>query len=723
MRLSLLLATTALCLPATTWAQEQAPVEEAQDDGAILSSNATDGIIVTARRDAGSLAETPRAVRVIGEETIDFYTRQSGNLSETLGKVIPGFGFPVFQNSLRSQTLRGREALLLLDGVPLQSNSGFFAELGAVDPATIGRIEVLYGPTALYGRGATGGIIQFFTREAGREGLSGDFALTGRGDLGNRVLGDDTLSARVAGGLSLREGKFDAVVRFGAERLNGTFQPDGRRIAPTNIDESDRWSLLAKAGYGEAETGRIEAWVLRTQTDNRNFEFRATVIDGAALAVPVARPIRYAAQPGQSTFATSLRFRHDDLFGLRLNVQAYHRDSEFVQVGSDIRGLPLLPAFPRLFQTNLDSHEQGARLDLAIPVSDRFEVTLGGDWSTQFNARPLLISTVAVLESQGLFDGAVETVQTPRFDLDSLGGFAQARWKPVDGLTIEGGLRWDRFRYDVEPYNVVFGVQGLRPGGRGQSEGESWNIGATLAVAEDHNLFVSYAQGFSIPELGFAANSIRPGVAIGGSEFVAPILVESFEGGVRGRRGAVRYALSGFYARSDNGASAVVNPATGIADLVRAPQRNYGFEASVDVAPSPRFDAGVAIGWNDGENDANNDGVFLPLGSVQIPPLKVSLTSAWRPIDGLELTGQLLFAGDRDRARAARVDNFELQSYTTIDLGAAYDLGWGSIALNITNLLNDFYLPVESQSRFGATADRRFAGPGRVGALTLTSRF
>ncbi len=115
--------------------------------------------------------------------------------------------------------------------------------------------------------------------------------------------------------------------------------------------------------------------------------------------------------------------------------------------------------------------------------------------------------------------------------------------------------------------------------------------------------------------------------------------------------------------------------------------------------------------------------MFLPLGSVQIPPLKVSLTSAWRPIDGLELTGQLLFAGDRDRARAARVDNFELQSYTTIDLGAAYDLGWGSIALNITNLLNDFYLPVESQSRFGATADRRFAGPGRVGALTLTSRF
>jgi outer membrane receptor protein involved in Fe transport len=92
-------------------------------------------------------------------------------------------------------------------------------------------------------------------------------------------------------------------------------------------------------------------------------------------------------------------------------------------------------------------------------------------------------------------------------------------------------------------------------------------------------------------------------------------------------------------------------------------------------------------------------------------------------VDRLELTGQLLMAGDRGRARRAGVDAFSLRSYTTVDLGAAYDLGWGSIALNITNLLNEFYLPVESQSRFGNTADRRFAGPGRLAALTLNARF
>lgn len=705
----------------------QSPPEETETperDRSVLSSTAVDDIVVTANRGGGALAETPRSVRIVETDTIDFYARQSGNLSETLSKAIPGFGLPVFQNSLRSLTLRGREALLLLDGVPLQSNSGFFAELGAIDPSTIGRIEVLYGPSALYGRGATGGIVQFFTRDAGTEPVAGDVSITGRGNLGSNALNAESLSARASGGVSLRSGGFDAVVRGGFERVNGTFQPDGQRIAPTNIDESDRWSLFAKLGYGAAESGRIEGWVLKQQSVVRNFDFRGAFNGESAVAVPVASPVSYAEEPSQDTLAASLLFRHDNFLGGRLRVQGYLRDSQFVQVASDIRALTTLPAsFPRLFQTNLDTDEQGARIDYALPLTERFEIAIGGDWSQQFNSRPLLISSVPVLVATGEFDASLRTVQTPTFDLDSLGGFAQATWRPTGTLTFFGGVRRDRFRYDVAAYDVVFGSPGLRPGGRGSATGTSWNVGATYNFLPTHTLFASYAQGFSIPELGFAANSIRPGVPISGSNFVAPIQVESFEAGVRGGRKIVRYALSGFYARSENGASAAVDPATGVAVLIRAPQRNYGFEGSVDVAPSERFDAGIAVAWNDGENDTNNDGVLLPLGSVQIPPLTVSMTSSWRPIERLEFTGQLLFAGDRDRARRARVYNFEIASYATLDLGASYRLPWGKLDLLVTNALNSFYLPVESQSRFGNTVDRRFAAPGRTGSLTFSMRF
>jgi len=713
-------------LPTSVQAQATPPQEPgAEADGSRSLLTSTDGelIVVTATRGGSALQDVPRAVRVVDEETIDFYARQSGNLSETLGKVIPGFGLPVFQNSLRSLTLRGREALLLLDGVPLQSNSGFFAELGAIDPATIGRIEVLYGPSALYGRGATGGIIQFFTREAADEPLAGDASLTVRSDLADRAFAADSMSARAAGGLSARSGDFDAVLRLGVERLNGAFQPDGQRIAPTNIDESDRWSAFAKLGYGTAATGRVEAWLLTQRSEVRNFEFRSVFNGESAVAAPVTSPVSYAQEPSQDTFAASIVFRHDDVWGARVRLQGYHRESQLVQVASDLRASTLPPSFPRLFQTSLDTDEQGARLDVGMPLAPGLEVNVGGDWSQQTNARPLLISSVPTFTATGLFDAGITTEQTPTFDLESLGAFIQAEWKPLDRLTLAGGVRWDRFDYDVEPYDVVFGLQGQRPGGRGSAEGASWNLGAVFELVDDHSIFASYAQGFSIPELGFAANSIRPGVPISGSAFVAPIEVESVEAGVRGGSEVVRYSLAGFYARSDNGASATVNPATGIAEIVRAPQRNYGFEASVDVRPTRSFEASLTVGWNDGENDANNDGVYLPLGSVQLPPLKISLASAWRPTERLELTGQLLFAGDRDRARQAGVDPFELRSYETLDLGASYRLGWGEIALTVTNLFNSFYLPVESQSRFGGTIDRRFAGPGRAAALTLSTRF
>ncbi|MDL5054800.1 TonB-dependent receptor [Oscillatoria laete-virens NRMC-F 0139] len=716
--------TAAIVLAQPAYAQRAENAGPESDQRNPLSTTAVDQIVVTAARGDTSLAQTPRAVRVVSEDTIDYYAEQSGNLSETLSKAIPGFGLPVFQNSLRSLTLRGREALFLLDGVPIQSNSGFFAELGAIDPATIGRIEVLYGPSALYGRGATGGIIQFFTREAAPEGFAGDVAVTGRTDLASEAFAADSLSARVAGGISFRSGDFDGLVRVGFDRLNGTFQPDGQRIAPTNIDESDRWSVFTKLGYGTASTGRLEGWFLRQSSNTRNFDFRGVFNGESAVAVPVPNPVSYEQVPSQDTLAASVVFRHDDLLGGRLRLQGYYRESELVQVASDLRANPVLPpTFPRLFQTNLDTDETGARVDFALPVSDRFEVAVGGDWSKQFNSRPLFISSVPVLVATGEFDAAIRTVQTPTFDLDSLGAFAQLTWKPTANLSVVGGLRWDRFDYQVEPYDVVFGTPGLRPGGDGSADGTSWNIGATFEYLDDHSVFASYAQGFSIPELGFAANSIQPGVPISGSGFIAPVQVESFEAGLRGGRRVVRYSLSGFFARSDDGASATVNPATGIAELVRAPQRNYGFEASVDVAPSERFDAGVAIAWNDGENDANNDGVFLPLGSVQIPPLTISTTASWRPVDRLELTGQVLFAGDRDRAREARVDSFEIRSYTTVDLGARYRLGWGDLALQVTNLLNALYLPVESQSRFGGTVDRRFAAPGRVASLTLSANF
>lgn len=65
------------------------------------------------------------------------------------------------------QTLRGRGTLVLLDGMPLNTNRDSARNLASLDPNNIERIEVLRGSSALYGSGATGGIVSITTRPAG----------------------------------------------------------------------------------------------------------------------------------------------------------------------------------------------------------------------------------------------------------------------------------------------------------------------------------------------------------------------------------------------------------------------------------------------------------------------------------------------------------------------------------------------------------------------------
>ncbi|MCZ4135962.1 hypothetical protein BZG24_29270, partial [Escherichia coli] len=67
------------------------------------------------------------------------------------------------------QTLRGRSMLVMVDGVPLNTNRDSSRNLANIDPALIERIEVIRGSSAIYGSGATGGIISITTRPAGGE--------------------------------------------------------------------------------------------------------------------------------------------------------------------------------------------------------------------------------------------------------------------------------------------------------------------------------------------------------------------------------------------------------------------------------------------------------------------------------------------------------------------------------------------------------------------------
>lgn len=685
-------------------------------------------VVLSANRRATLIEDVPRAVLSFDREAIEDATEKTTNLSEALPEIVPGFGTPVFQNSTRTLTLRGREPLLLIDGVPVGSDAGDFGvQLQNFDPLIVEEIEVLYGPTALYGSGAAGGVIQFFTLQPSPEPFEGTVRLGFDGFLtdGNALDGDGlTLRGTLQGSGTV--GRLGYVGSLSYTRRGGFFEPGGERIGPSRLDDFDDLEGFGKLVWDIDGAQRVEGFVSHARSEARETDFQSSAVGVGPddTAVAFFAPIDYAAQPEQETTIASVTYVHDDLAGGTLRLQAHRRDEELVQVGTDIRGRGLPDFLPVLFQTNGEAEATGLRADYGFELGDRVSVTVGADYLREEERVPTLISDPAVFDATGVFDASGVAQQFAPLDVESHGVFVQQQVELTERLTLTGGLRHDEFSFEAAAFEPTFGFPpGERPGGSGENSGTSVNLGAIYEIAPEATVFASFAQGFSLPDLTRASAAVPPGEAVEGSGLFEPVVVDSYELGLRGARGALEYALAAFFAESDRGSAVSVDPATGIAELTRAPQRNWGFEASAEAQLTGRLRLGGSVSWNEGQNDEDGDGDFLPLSSVEILPLKLVLGADYDLGDRLALNADLLYVGGRDRAFEDGVDEFEVEGYATLDAGLTYDFAPGELAVQVKNVLDDEYLPFESQSRFGATADRRFGGLGRQLAVTYTRGF
>ena len=132
------------------------------------SSSSGAPIIVTATRQAARSNELLSDVSVITREEIEAAGQSS--LPELLGRQ-PGIEFDANggAGSTMSLFIRGtnsEHALVMIDGMRINTATMGKASLSRIPLAQIERIEILRGPaSSLYGADAIGGVIQIFTRE------------------------------------------------------------------------------------------------------------------------------------------------------------------------------------------------------------------------------------------------------------------------------------------------------------------------------------------------------------------------------------------------------------------------------------------------------------------------------------------------------------------------------------------------------------------------------
>ena len=723
--------------PETETAQQEKPQsQELQTDKPPNETDEPIELVVTATRTDERLENIPRSVTVIRREEIQEQASGNSNLSDLLGKLVPGFGPPTQERrSERNQTLRGRPALVLIDGVPQNPNTGPFRQLNSIDPSAIERVEVVRGPSAIYGAGATGGIINIITRRPTDEKQQFQLSVGLRSDFTD--FNEDSLGYKLKAGLSGREGQADYLFQLSYEDSGSFFDADGDRIPPlnpSNISDLRTLNFLGKVGVDIDSNQRLE-FTYNNYLDRQETKFGT---DTSILAIPglqTARATRigdidYDENPEQSTQVFNFKYTNDKIFGSsKLDLQAYYTDTEVTQLPSDLRPFfPRIPPFiPGVTQSNFKTDKFGARLQLDTPFSDTVSVLWGVDYVQEDNERlAFILDPVAFDNRQARIIG--RNTDSPFFELDSLGLFAQAKWDVSDKLLVSGGVRYENISFDVDDYtNSAFADFTQPPaqieGGSNTVDDVVFNFGAVYKVSPEVSIFSNFAQGFAVPNLVFLG-IVEPGFDFETDDLLEPEKVNNFELGVRLNLDKLQFSLAGFYNFSDNGQTFFINQSTGLTELARTPQRNYGIETTVDWKVSKLWNLGGSFTWNEGDANFPSDGQgFLPLSTEEVQPIKLTAYLENETLPGWRNRLQLLYVGDRDRAFEEGVDPVEVNGYTTLDFFSNLQFGQGNLVLGIENLFNRDYLDIGSQTAIGIRETQRQASRGRTVSLRYSVNF
>jgi iron complex outermembrane recepter protein len=683
-------------------------------------------LVVTATRTEEELENVPRSVTVITREEIEAQSIISQDLAGLLGRLVPGMPPPTGSN--RDLTIRGRSPLLLINGVPVTSNFSngrAIRDLRSIAPDAIERIEVIRGASAIYGNGATGGVINIITRQAEEEGLEVTTEVEATAPLGE--LEGDGFGFLGSQSIAISEGAWDLLGSL-SYRDEGVYYDTESNVIPFQARspaEANTLQLLGSVGVDLASDQRFQ---VTATYNNEEFDpsYRSDPSVNSLESGTFSRALeggqRYiGSDPPQGINASvNLRYTHDNLFGnSQLDAQAYYRYSEVDYEAFDYRpfDLPFIISFPE------NSEVWGGRLQLNTDISNSLNVLWGVDYSRESNVaigfkydpEEYDRTSARVLQVIDRFEAF------PRYRVENLGLFAQTEWNASPEWIFSGGLRYERINADVNDYfdlfaNTTFG------GGSLNVDDVVFNVGAVYKPTENVSLYASFAQGFSIIPIPLVFGGATAGFDLDEDiNLSSPQRVDNYEIGVRSNWGDLEASIAAFYSYSSLGQGfAELDGNEADKELIRVPQRNYGIEASVDWQISRTWQVGGTLTWQESESNIDDDDEFEPLTGVFAPPWKATAYIENETSPGWTNRLQLLYSGSSNRAFNAGVDRSPLEGYTLLDFTSTLQIGSGELSLGIENLLDSDYETVFNQSQAFSNAER-FRGRGR--SIRLGYRF
>ncbi|WP_169566390.1 TonB-dependent receptor [Sneathiella limimaris] len=662
-------------------------------------------MVVTAGRAKRSSRAVPASVVVINDEEILQHIQGGGDAASLISKFVPGMASSNQTISGASQNFRGRGVQVLVDGqslnTPLRNVSRTFT---LVDLNQVERVEVVPGARSDYGNGATGGTINFITKQATTE-----HQLTVR--LGTSAFTanvSDSIAPEVSVTATGTEGMFDYAATITAEMTrdaftgNGDLAPSDPLIGQGGLDNSRSLNLSAKGGINFSDTQRLQASINAIELNQEPEYYTDYTTD--PVSVDQTSPYEGKSIRERSQYY-SLDFTDSETPLGNLEAKFFYDNINKRFAYSPISSAnPAVPAFPGTTtpdingQSEIETRRYGARLTFDTKLSSLIEgmkVTWGGDASYD--------------ETEQKFQDGQDRIAP--MSQTGLAGFGQIS-VPFSIFEFTGGIRYEYFDLEIDDFvrpSYVYQVapsffvqipQAAVTGGSHTYSESVFNAGVVAHVSEPVDVFVNYSEGFSIPDVGsFTSRAGFGGIPTDFSLFSPKAnVVKSLETGLRYNKFGVRGEASVYVTSSDYGTT--FDLATN--SLSQQKERIWGVELSGEFPVNEWLKVGGVASYIKGRYDTDADGELdADLPSNRIPSeISSSLYADMYFWDDLNVRATGNFSGGRSGRDAT--GNFDIDPSFTMDLSARYPLLDGELALGVTNLLDS------DQENVTATAVREF---------------
>lgn len=673
-------------------------------------------VLVSASRTNKPISAIPNTVRVIDRQALDAQLATSSSLLDGLSFVVPGLTPAHQKMSSNGVTLRGRTPLYMADGIPQSTplrngeRSGF-----TIDPAFIDRVEVIYGANAIQGVGATGGVINYVTVDAPQDG---DWLKQISARLTTDNFESHGLHYKLAGLLGKKTGARDFVLGVAYDVQDLYYDGNGDPIAVDPIQgdtmDSRSWNVFAKGGVDIDQRQRIEVtgnyFELQGDGDYR-------VVDGDVAAGIPATSERGEA-PGEPTYNEALNlsvaYSHGDVLGGELTVQGFYYDFYAQYGGGTFPAVqdPAIAPLGALFdQSALSSEKYGTKLTYVRDDTfvEGLQVAAGIDY--------LRDETFQELTRTG-------RLWVPNMIYKGWAPFLQLEQRLVsDRLRLSVGARFENVELDVPGFTTIAGAgHTFVEGGNPAFEELLGNAGIVFDVTDALTFFVSYAEGFTMPDAGLLLRGVStPGQSIDTLIDLQPVVADNVETGFNYRSGGLDIAASYFWSDSDLGSRILV--VGGVGQLTRQKTEIEGVELSVNYQFGSGLRTGLAYSKLEGRFDSDGDGaVDKDLDGRNIAPDRINvfieapLADSWH--------GRVQYARFLDRKFDGGLAQHDFDGYGLVDAVISYrNEALGDFTLGIENLLNEEYITYYSQTLTYTNNSTYFAGRGRAISLGWQQAF